>query len=143
VFREAADALRGAGPRTVIVMGAPGFGRSRLLGEVQRRAALAGASVAAARALAGDQDAAWSTLRQLLRFGLAGAPGVLGADPEAVGVAAHFSPSLAERVAPIEPKGQGHVAGALAALIASAAEEAPVAVLLDDADLADGASLAA
>jgi DNA-binding SARP family transcriptional activator len=142
-FRAAADALRGAGPEALVVMGAPGMGRSRLLGEIRKRAALAGASVATARALRSDQDAGWSTLRQLMRSGLAGAPGIVAAHPETVGVAAYFAPELAERVAPVAPRDVGHVAGALAALIAAASDEAPVAIFVDDADLADGASLEA
>ncbi len=142
-FAEAASALQGGGPRTLIVMGAAGMGRSRLLAEVLKRARLDGAVIVAARALPADQDAPWSALRQLLGQGLATAPGLLAADPDSVGVVAFFAPALAERVSPVAPRDVGHVARALATIVTAVAGERPLALVLDDAHWADGTSLAA
>ncbi|MBI4419408.1 MAG: AAA family ATPase, partial [Gemmatimonadetes bacterium] len=146
VYREAFNLLATAlelGARTLVVTGEPGMGRSRLLTECADRLALEGAIVVAARPLATDYDAQWSTLRQLMRGGLAAAPGLVGAPPEALGVLAGVAPELAQRFAPREPQDASEVAAALAQIFSSIAEERPLALLVDDAHLADGATLTA
>ena len=142
VFEQLAASAAGA-TRVLVVLGAGGMGRSRLLAECARRAALDGAVAAGARPIESDHDAAWSTLRQLLRGGLALSPGAVGADPASLGVIAHFAPDLADRVSPAEPRDVAQVSAALAALLGAVAEEQPVVLTLDDAHLADGTTLAA
>src|SRR5947199_5438 len=77
-----------SGPRTLVIMGNPGTGRTRLLGECLDRLALEGATVAMARPLETDHDAPWSTLRALMRAGLCRVPGIAAADPEALALLA-------------------------------------------------------
>src|SRR6266566_349111 len=131
------------GPRTLMITGAPGMGRTRLLAECAQRLALEGAIVALARPLASDHDAPWSTLRLLMRAGLGGAPGLVGADGAALGVLAGLVPELAERSPPRQSRDVAEVAAAIAAVGAAVAAENPVGLLIDDAHLSDGATLAA
>jgi DNA-binding SARP family transcriptional activator len=141
-FGQVAAAMSGDA-RVLLITGAAGLGKSRLIAECLARAALEGAVVAAARPLAADQDVPWSTLRQLLHGPLATAPGHKAAEPAALGVVAAFAPALAERVPPRERADAASVADALAAFLAAVTEEQPVALAVDDAHLGDGASLAA
>jgi DNA-binding SARP family transcriptional activator len=129
------------GPRGLMITGVRGMGRTRLLAECVRRLALGGATVAVARPLQSDHDAAWSTLRLLLRAGVHHAPGLVGADADALGVFAWLVPELAERSPVREPRDAAHVATALGAVLSAVAEEKPVALCLDDAHLSDAATL--
>src|SRR6185436_6921318 len=100
VHVDAFDFVRAAladGPRTLLITGAPGMGRTRLLTECVERMALDGALALRARPLPTDHDAPWSTLRLLLRAGLPQAPGLAATPPDALGVAAWLVPELAER----------------------------------------------
>jgi hypothetical protein len=132
-----------AGPRALVVTGAPGMGCSRLLSECARRLALEGALVVHARPVQSDHDAPWSTLRLLLRAGLADAPGLPAARRDALGALAGLAPELAERFPPREVRDVADMAAALGSVLAAVAEERPVALALDDAHWADGPSLAA
>jgi DNA-binding SARP family transcriptional activator len=132
-----------SGPRTLVITGNPGTGRTRLLGECLDRLALAGAAVAVARPLETDHDAPWSTLRALMRAGLCRAPGIVAADPEALALLAALVPELEQRVTPRAPRDLAQVGAALASLLRAAAEEGPVGLGVDDAELADGASVGA
>jgi DNA-binding SARP family transcriptional activator len=151
VGREAAHGdvfgqLRAAladGPRTVIVRAAHGMGRTRLVAECAGRMGLEGAIVASTRPLESDHDAAWSTLRALLRAGLAQASGLVAADPDALGVLGWLVPELAGRAPASAPRDAGHLATALAAGLAAVAGEHPMLLTVDDAHLADGATLEA
>ncbi len=131
------------GPRALVVTGPPGMGRTRLLTECARRLVLEGALVVQARPVESDQDAPWSALRLLLRAGLAGAPGLPAARREALGALAGLVPELAERFPPREVRDVADMATALADVLTAVAEERPIALALDDAHWADGASLAA
>jgi DNA-binding SARP family transcriptional activator len=131
------------GPRTLLIIGDPGMGKSRLLAECQDRLILNGAVVASARPLESDYDAPWSTLRALMRGGLLHAPGLAATDPAALAVLAAMVPELAERVEPREPRDHGHAASALASLMRTVAEDQPLALILDDANLSDGSTLGA
>jgi DNA-binding SARP family transcriptional activator len=142
VFAAVSDALA-RGSRVVVVSGGPGTGKTRLVDECLERVALDGGWVVAVRPLESDHDAPWSLLRLLLRSGLATVPGVLGASPEAVGVLAGFSPDLAERVRPVAAADAAQIAQALAAALAAATEERPLALAIDDAHFADGPSVGA
>ena len=145
-FSIVAEGLR-TGPRVLVITGDPGTGRSRLLAECLDRVALEGSGVALATPLESDSDAPWSTLRSLARGGLADAPGVIAADPEALGLLAALVPEWGARA-----RGGGalrgqpdhaEVGGALARVLRAVADERPFALAVDDAHWADGASLAA
>ncbi len=131
------------GPACVAITGDAGSGRTRLLDACAERLALMGATVAGARLLETDHDAPWSTLRALMRGGLQSAPGLTATDHVGLRVLAGLVPELAERVAPLETRDVAQVSDALAACLRAVAEERPVAVLIDDAQWADGSTLAA
>jgi DNA-binding SARP family transcriptional activator len=131
------------GARILVVCGESGCGRTRLLSECTSRLALDGALVVSATPLEADRSTEWSALRQLMRGGLAGAPGLLGAEPEALSVLAGVVPELAARVASRGALDTSHVAHALLAALGAVAEETPVALVLDDAHHADRSTLAA
>lgn len=146
VYREAfevvAQGLRG-GPRTLVVTGASGMGRSRLVAECLRRAALDGALAVLARPLETDHDAPWSALRLLLRGGLTDAPGLAAARPEALSALAGVLPELGDRFPPRPVADVADMATALASVLGAISEERPIAIALDDAHWADGNSVAA
>jgi len=131
------------GPCGLIIAGDPGSGRSRLLDACAERLALAGATVATARILESDHDAPWSTLRALMRGGLLAAAGLMATDHVGLRVLAGIVPELAERVEPLEPRDVAQVADALGSLLRAVTEQEPVALLVDDAQWADGATLVA
>jgi len=131
------------GPACLVIVGDPGSGRTRLLAACTERLALAGATVATARLLESDHDAPWSTLRTLMRGGLQLAPGLTGTDHVGLRVLAGIVPELAERVAPLETHDVAQVSDALASCVGAVAAENPLAVLIDDAQWADGSTLAA
>ena len=136
------EALKSGG-RCLVISGDPGMGKTRLINECAERLALAGAVVVRARPLESDHDSKWSTLRLLVRSGLAAMPGAAGADPRALGVLAGLVPELAERFEPAAAQDAGDVSAALASLLGAVAEGRPVGVLLDEAHLADGNTVAA
>lgn len=142
VFRQL-DAARADGPRTVVVTAAHGMGRTRLVAECASRLVLEGAILARARPLESDQDAALSTLRALFRAGLPQASGLVAADPDALGVLGWLVPELAVRVPACAPRDAAHLATAVAAGLAAVAGEHPMLLAVDDAHLADGATLEA
>src|SRR6266540_1209039 len=131
------------GPACLVIVGDPGSGRTRLLAACTERLALAGATVATARLLESDHDASWSTLRALMRGGLQLAPGLTGTDHVGLRVLVGIVPELAERVAPLETHDVAQVSDALASCVGAVAEENPLGVLIDDAQWADGSTLAA
>jgi DNA-binding SARP family transcriptional activator/type II secretory pathway predicted ATPase ExeA len=140
-LRVIGAALAGAS-RTLVVIGDPGLGKTRLLGETLARAALDGAVTVVATPLASDHDAPWSTLRALGRAGLVTAPGSAATDPEALTVLGGLLPEFGSRPSRV-PTDHGEVANALARLLATVVEERPLVVAVDDAHYADGATLAA
>jgi DNA-binding SARP family transcriptional activator len=138
-FGVLGEALTGV-PRTLAVVGSPGFGKTRLLHECLSRAALEGAVTVVATPLEHDHDAPWSALRALARAGLATAPGIAATDPEALAVLAAVLPELSGRTQRT-PADRGEVAAALARLLEAAAGERPLVLALDDAQFADGVTL--
>lgn len=131
------------GAACLVIAGEPGSGRTRLLDACAERLALTGATVATARILESDHDAPWSTLRALMRDGLLESQGVAATDHLGLRLLAGIVPELATRVEPLEAHDVAQVSDALASLLRAVAEEQPVALLIDDAQWADGASLAA
>jgi DNA-binding SARP family transcriptional activator len=132
-----------AGPRCLFIVGDQGLGKTRLLGECVKRLALRGAMVATARPLASDHDAPWSTLRLLMRNGLAEAPGIAAADPTALSILAAVVPELAQRFEPTEPSDTAEVVAAMRSLLSAVADEHPVCLALDDAHWADDLTVTA
>ncbi len=130
-----------AAARVLIVLGGGGEGKTRMLRELERRATLAGITVASTRALPGDQGRPRSALRGLFRGGLLRAPGLSGADAIHLRSLASAVPELGERFPPQAAVDDGELAYALAAVLQTTAEDAPLLLLLDDAHLADGTSL--
>lgn len=148
IHRGAFDSIaqglsQAGGPRALVIMGAPGMGRSRLLAECARRLALEGALVLQARPVESDQDAPWSALRLLVRAGLVEAPGLPAARRDALGALAGLVPELAERFPPREVRDVADMATSLADVLRAVAAERPILLALDDAHWADGPSLAA
>ncbi len=139
-FANIAQGLR-QGPRTIVISGDPGLGKTRLVAECIDRLALEGAHVAAVRSLERDHDTEWSTLRALMRAGMLAAPGLAATPPSALAVLGAIVPELAERTTPRPPRDHAEVADALASLLEAAAHERPLGLAIDDAELADGASL--
>lgn len=140
VFDLVAAGMR-QGPRTLLIVGDPGTGKTRLLKECMDRLALDGATVAIARPLDSDQDVPWSMLRALLRAGLVNAPGSAAADPAALELLARLVPEVVEGVPGRERGDVAQVAAALASLLRALAEEHPVGVGVCDAQYGDGPSL--
>jgi DNA-binding SARP family transcriptional activator len=140
-FGRLADLRKGA--CTLVFSGSAGMGRSRLLSECLDRLGLDGTVVVAARPLDEDRHTPWSALRQLMRRGLATAQGVAAAPPEALRALAAVVPELAARVPPGDALDTAHVADALGAMLRAIAEEAPLALALDDAAHADAQTLTA
>ena len=141
-FTLVADALQ-RGPRTLVITGEPGVGKTRLVTECLERFALAGAVTAVATPLESDRDAPWSTLRTLLRTRLPHSPGSAAVDPGARAVLAALSPEAFPDVQPRPPADHAEVAAALASLLRGLAEEQPVGLAVDEAHCADGASIEA
>ena len=144
VYRDAFNLMTAAmadGPRALLITGAAGMGRTRLLMECVERLALDGALVLRARPLPTDHDAPWSTLRLLARSGLAQAPGLAATPPDALSLTAWLVPELAERFSPRAPTDSADVAGALAAVLDAVVAERPMVLAIDDAHLSDAASL--
>jgi DNA-binding SARP family transcriptional activator len=133
----------GAGARALIIAGPPGMGRSRLLAECARRMALEGAQLLQIRPVKNDHDARWSALRLLIRAGVGALPGLVGARADALSVLAGLAPELADRFVPREVRDVADMATALASAFGAAAEDQPLAIAIDDAHWADGASVAA
>jgi DNA-binding SARP family transcriptional activator len=141
-FTLVARALQ-RGPQTLLISGDPGTGKTRLLTECVERFALEGAVAAVVRPLPSDRDAPWSTLRTLLRGGLLRAPGSAAADPGALGALATLMPEGLPSVASHPPTDHAEVAAGLASLLHALAEEQPVALAVDEAHCADGATIEA
>ena len=139
-FTLVAEALQ-RGPRTLLISGDPGTGKTRLLTECVERFALEGAVAAVATPLESDRDAPWSTLRTLLRAGLLRAPGSAAADPGALGALATLAPEALPGLAQRPPADHAEVAASLASLLRALADEQPVVLAVDEAHCADGASI--
>jgi DNA-binding SARP family transcriptional activator len=130
-----------SGPHCVFVVGSTGMGKTRILDECGQRIASGGGVTVVARPLASDHDAPFSTLRMLLRGGLTAVPGAMATEPRALGTLACFDAVLADRAPPIEVSNSTDVASALVSLLREVGSEQPIAVTVDDANLADGPTI--
>src|SRR5438067_12441357 len=137
----AVDAVSAGNGRLVLVEGPPGIGKTRLLEALRARATEHGMTVLAARASELDRDFPFGVVRQLFEPVLAGAD----AERRAAllrGAAARATALFAgtpEQGRSLDPA-WSHL-HALYWLTANFAEEAPVALAIDDAHWADAESL--
>ncbi|HEX9167210.1 MAG TPA: AAA family ATPase [Gemmatimonadales bacterium] len=134
--------VRSTGRAAVLaIVGDAGTGKSRLAEEVMARARLDGAAVTVMRAVPADQAEEGAGLLALASGGLVDAAGVAGAAAEALGALAEASPVWRERF-PSAAGGAGvTVTKAIGAVLRTASEEQPVAVLVDDAHWLDESSV--
>ncbi len=127
--------------RTVIIRGASGIGKTRLLDEVRRRAEAGNLTVLAARASELERDFAFGCVRQLfeplIRRGRQRGRGVLAGDAH---MAEPVFQSPADEGARAPEPGYGILHG-LYWLTVNLAEQGPVLLALDDVQWADPDSL--
>jgi len=142
VFELVREALANR-PTVLAVAGGSGLGKSRLLDEIADRWRLEGGTAVIAHPVDQDQTVAWSAMRELFRCGLASAPGLPAAAPEALATLAGVVPDLPTPLAPRVPRDVAEAGTALRSVLRALAEEAPLALLLDGADAADGHTLGA
>ncbi|TQL00763.1 AAA ATPase-like protein [Streptomyces puniciscabiei] len=116
--REALDAVRGGRGACVVVEGAPGVGKSRLLSELDEMARRSGFDVVSVRADELDQYAAGAALQSALQFPDGSERAAAATDDQRLWLLDSITDALEER-----------------------AQRAPVAVLVDDAQWADPATL--
>ncbi|WP_177233220.1 AAA family ATPase [Streptomyces sp. Ag109_O5-10] len=116
--REALVAVRGGRGACVVVEGAPGVGKSRLLAELDGRARRCGFDVVSVRADEFDQYAAGAALQSVLQAHDGSARAAAGLDDQRLRLLDSIADALEER-----------------------AQRAPVVVLVDDAQWSDPATL--
>src|SRR5690348_2135775 len=115
------------------IVGEPGIGKSALLDEA--RDAAAGFTVLRARGVESEAEVPFGGLLELLRPALGRLPDIPAPQADALGAALALQPGrTGERFA---------VGAATLSLLAAEADEAPVLVLVDDAQWLDGSSAAA
>jgi len=136
------EACRGARRAAIgVIEGETGVGKTRLAEEIVERARLAGAAVAAVRAVPTDAATPWAGAFALARGGLADAPGIGGASAEALAAFAARIPEWAERFPGARGAAPLATGAALVEVLRAATEDGPVVVLLDDAQWLDPAIL--
>ena len=127
----------------VAVMGEPGIGVSRLLLELLTRARIAGASTTRIVAVETDRAEPWSGIVGLALGGLLGAPGIAAAPASSLAAfAARLVPwrnrfGATSNIMPDAPD------IALGEVVAAAADERPLVLVLDDAHRLDEETLRA
>src|SRR5439155_826440 len=139
---QSVDALvRHADGLLVLGEGEPGEGKTRLIEELVARARLDDATVAAARAVALDQEKEGSAIAGLLAAGLGDAPGLAGAPAGALAALGSLDPEVGARF--VGPAPAVPLADAVRAAVVAAAQERPTLLALDDAQWIDAATLEA
>ena len=138
-----AGARRSPG-RHLHLSGGPGLGKTRLLHDILARLKATGARALYLRANPGARNVAYAFASDLA-VQVASLPGAIGISPACAATLVGLNPALASRfaVAPEHADGDEalrHRTSALAELLAAAAGESPVALLLDDVHWADAAS---
>ncbi|HVV81539.1 MAG TPA: protein kinase, partial [Kofleriaceae bacterium] len=135
--RAWAEARAGRGSPMLIV-GEPGIGKSRLLAELALRIQLDGGDVIRASARAGDEP--WAGVRELVRALLA----TSGAAWDERGLSPARRAALATFLSPGQSRlgpGRWMMAETAAELVAAAATQRPLAILIDDVDAASPAAV--
>jgi DNA-binding SARP family transcriptional activator len=136
--------VREGAAAVVVVQGEDGLGKSRLAHDFARdvRRGSSPALVLEARAYSSEQGRDWGTLALLVRQ-MAGGKGLPAVRPSALAALAGLAPEIRDRL-PGLPAGPGvSLEAAFPEAIRVLAEEQPILLLLDDAPLADAATLQA
>ncbi len=138
------SALRGAG-HAVVVRGAAGIGKTRLLQDFHERLTTMGARTVLVRARPADRDLPFGLVATLAES-LGRLPGALGVSPAAAAALVDLAPSLSSlfsrtQPAPREPDELLRLRTlALSEILQAVGEENPTAVLVEDLHWADEAS---
>lgn len=143
-FMRAWEAVRLGGPACFVIVGDAGTGRTRLADELSLRARLDGAMTCLVRAVPDDAQRRWNGWLALAESALARAPGISAVSPGALARMTRESERWRERF-PGGPSGiepLDHRA-TLADVLAAAAGEQPLLVVIDDAQWLDAESLEA
>jgi len=145
IVRAWEEAGRGHG-RHVHVVSPAGFGKTRLLGEIQARLRAAGARVVALRAVPGERHLTGGLIAELAHA-LAPLPGGAAVSPSAAGTLVALHPAVSSFYNAPADLTTGEDAlrrrtAALIELVAAVADEGPLAVILDDLHWADTQSRA-
>jgi predicted ATPase len=133
--------INGSSAQAIVIEAASGLGKTRLAEELRARARLDGAVVASIRAVEGDLDNPWSGCLGLARSGLDAAPGVAATAPDSLAAFAQHIPDWADRFG--SGSSTTSLAVAFADVVGSITEEAPLALIIDDAHWIDRDSLLA
>jgi len=125
----------------VVIEGDAGSGKSRLLDELRTRLGFEGVATIFVRAVEADRTQEEGGFLAIARGGLLDAPGVPAASAEALGALARLVPEWGDRFRSVE--GQMSLPAALSAIFEAAADQGPVALLIDDAHWLDRSTLLA
>ena len=144
VIQAWSEVKRGRGRRIHLVAPA-GLGKTRLLSDTANRLRTLGARVVALRAKPGERDVPYALAGELA-LALGSLPGAAGVAPATASELVSLSPALSSRFASAEPRRDDgdtlrRRSAALAELAAAVADEAPIALLLDDLHWADDSSV--
>ena len=131
------------GAAVALLLGDAGLGKSRLVEELTRRAALDGASIARARAVESDREESWMGLRALVRGGMIDFPGTAGAPREAHASLGQLAGEWLERFPGAPSERDMPYPQSFTEAIRVAADEQPVLLVADDAQWIDRESLLA
>ena len=144
VLERALEVVEGGGPCAVGIVGEPGIGKSRLLGELGGRAEERGHVVVAGRAAELERDVPFAVWSDALdgHLGECGAEVLEGLAADEVADLALALPAVARTaaVAPAVAVERHRVARAVRLLLARLAAVRPLTLLLDDVHWADPAS---
>ncbi|MEQ8329836.1 MAG: AAA family ATPase [Longimicrobiales bacterium] len=142
-LRAADRSARSGRPRTVVVEGPAGIGKTRLVTEYLRGGPPAEWVLARVKLTEGDRTLPWAFLAELVRM-LAGERGASGVSAVSARVLAALSPSLAPALgvteAPPLPE-KAAVADAVYDLVDAVAGESGLVLWVDDCQWCDGESL--
>lgn len=134
------------GPARQVHLSAPaGLGKTRLLRDAAARLRAGGAAVVEVRARPGERDIPYA-LAGVLAAELVERPGALGVSPASAGALVALNPALSSRLSATVDSSIGDEAlrrrmQAVLDLLQAVANEAPVAIVLDDLHWGDAASL--
>ena len=141
-----AEVARGGGARRVILSGAAGVGKTRVLDELEARLRLRGARVVRVALLRSMSDVEYSALAELARA-VCELPGALGISEHSAGQLIRILPELrnhfpgALRGAAVSDTGIRGLQSTIADLLSSVSEERLVVLMVDNVHHADRASL--